>query len=116
MERERRFCRGQWKGMGVILGILVNTDGHLAHVLGLTTAAVNKGHEVTIFVMDSGTRLLRDDSFVALAGADGVSMSFCDHSAREHEIDTDTLPPEVEGGSQLNNAVMNHQAARMIVL
>ena len=116
MERERRFCRGQWKGMGVILGILVNTDGHLAHVLGLTTAAVNKGHEVTIFVMDSGTRLLRDASFVTLAGAEGVSMSYCDHSAREYEIDTDTLPTEVDGGSQLNNAMMNHQADRVIVL
>ena len=100
----------------MILGILVNTDEHLAHALGLTTAAVEKGHEVMIFVMDSGTRLLRDESFVALAGAEGVSMSFCDHSAREYEIDTGTLPPEVAGGSQFNNAVMNHQAARMIVL
>ena len=100
----------------MILGFLVNSDRHLAHALGLTAAAANKGHEVMIFVMDSGTRLLRDERFVALAGTKGVSMSFCHHSAQQYEIDTDTLPHDVESGSQLNNAAMNHQAARVIVL
>ncbi len=68
----------------MILGFLVNSDRHLAHALGLTAAAANKGHEVMIFVMDSGTRLLRDERFVALAGTKGVSMSFCHHSEQQY--------------------------------
>ena len=43
------------------LGILVNTDKHLAAVTGITRAAIDKGHEVTIFAMDDGTRLLEED-------------------------------------------------------
>ncbi|MCC6347244.1 MAG: DsrE family protein, partial [Nitrospirales bacterium] len=41
------------------LGIFVNTDRHPDDLAGITRAALSKGHEVVIFFMDSGTRLLR---------------------------------------------------------
>lgn len=98
------------------LGILVNTDRHLKHVQGLARAASAKGHEVVIFFMDEGTRLLEDAGLIDLASLPGVTLSLCDHSARRHGIPLEALPAAVVCGSQLNNAMMNHEAERVIVL
>lgn len=64
------------------LGILINTDRHLSEILGITKAALSKGHEVIIFNMDEGTRLLGNPPFRELCGMNGVRMSFCDYNAR----------------------------------
>ena len=98
------------------LGIFVNTDRHLADVVGLIKAAVSKGHEVILFNMDDGTKLLGTPEFKELCRTKGVSMSFCDHSAKHIGISTEGLPQEIVCGSQYNNAVMMHDADRVIVL
>lgn len=98
------------------LGILVNTDRHLEHIQGFTKAAVAKNHEVIIFVMDEGTRLLENDSFVALTKLLAVSMSLCEHSAVVYEVDTKNLPKDIGCASQFNNAMMNHYADKVVVL
>jgi len=98
------------------LGIFVNTNGHLAAVAGITTAALAKGHSVNIFAMDDGTRLLSDPSFMALSGRAGVTMAFCDHSAQHLGTKPASLPGTVSCGSQFENATMNHEADRVIVL
>ncbi len=98
------------------LGIFVNTNRHLADVVGLVKAAVAKGHEVVLFNMDDGTKLLGTPEFGMLCGMQGVSTSFCDHSAKHMGVATEGLPQEVVCGSQYNNAVMMHDADRVIVL
>lgn len=98
------------------LGILVTTDRHIEQVLGLTAAARDKGHEVVIFAMDGGIRLLEDKAFCRLGGQDGVSLSFCSHSAREQGVDSDAQPSTVKVGSQMNNAIMANAVDRMINL
>ena len=98
------------------LGILVTTDRHLDHVLGLAKAAVAKGHEVMMFNMDAGTRLLGNPDFRALCTTKGVSMSFCDHSAGHENVSKEGLPAEIVCGSQFNNANMMHDADKVINL
>ena len=98
------------------LGILVNTNKHLAAVTGITRAAIDKGHEVTIFAMDDGTRLLEEDDYVGLAVLTNVTSSYCDHSAQDLAVKTDSLPDSLERSSQYNNAAMNHNADKVIVL
>ncbi len=98
------------------LGILVNTASHLNHVTGLARAAIAKGHEVMIFAMDEGTRLLENEAFASLATVGGVSMSVCEHSAGANGVSIERLPPQVRCGSQLNNASMVGAADRVIVL
>jgi predicted peroxiredoxin len=98
------------------LGILVNTNRHLKDVVGLTKAAIAKGHEVMLFNMDDGTKLLGTPEFKELCSTKGVIMSFCDHSAKHIGIATEGLPQEIVCGSQYNNAVMIHDAERVIVL
>lgn len=98
------------------LGILVTTDKHLAHIRGLTAAARTKNHEVVIFAMDDGVRLLDDNSFADLAEQEGVSMSFCSHSAREKGVETEGRPETITVGSQLNNAMMAQAVDRIVNL
>lgn len=98
------------------LGILVNTDRHLADIIGMSNAAVNKGHEVIIFVMDEGAKLLENQVFTKLAKIKGIAMSFCDYNAKGFAISKEGIPCEVDCGSQYNNARMMHEANRVIVL
>jgi predicted peroxiredoxin len=103
-------------GGGMKLGILVTTDKHVDDVLGLAKAAVSKGHEVIVFNMDVGTKLLGNESFRELCKTSGVSMSFCDHSAGREQISKEGIPEEIVCGSQFNNANMMHDADRVINL
>lgn len=98
------------------LAIHVNTDKHLEHVIGIVNAAVAKGHEVIIFNMDDGTKLIGTPEFREFCKTKGVSLSFCDHSAKGLDVSTEGLPEEMVCGSQYNNAVMVHDADRVIVL
>ncbi len=98
------------------LGIFVNTNRHLNHVVGFVKAALAKGHEVVMFNMDDGTKLLGTPEFAEFCKTKGVSMSFCDHSAKGLNVSTEGLPAEIVCGSQYNNAVMNHDTDRLIVL
>ena len=98
------------------LGILVNTARHPGHVVGIAKAALSKGHEVIIFNMDEGTKLLGDSVFHELCGMAGVKMSFCDYNAKLFNAPKESIPDEIVCGSQLNNAEMMHEADRVIIL
>jgi len=97
-------------------GILVNSTGNLDDVIGITKAALSKGHEVIIFTMYEGIRLLENEEYSSLSGLNGVQMSFCDHNAGKLGLKKEGLPEEIVCGSQYNNAVMHHNADKVIVL
>jgi predicted peroxiredoxin len=98
------------------LGIFVNTDKNLDAVQGITKAALAKGHEVILFNMDTGTKLVHNPVYAELCKTKGVSVSFCDHSAKHMGVTGEGLPSEIVCGSQYNNAVMHHDSDRVIVL
>lgn len=98
------------------LGILVNSNKNLGHIEGITMVALGAGHDLSIFVMDEGVRLFRENSFLQLTALGGVDTSYCDHSARERDILKEELPGNLVCGSQYNNALMNHDCDRVIVL
>ncbi len=98
------------------LGILVNTDRHAEDVIGMTNAALSKGHEVIIFMMDTGVKLLGNPSVTGLCNLSGVRLSFCDHSAGKIGVSKEGISDKIVCGSQFDNANMNHDADRVIVL
>lgn len=91
------------------LGILVNTDKYRDDIVGIVQAAKEKGHDVSIFMMDDGTLLASD-----LCGDIGgdAELTYCDHSAEPRGV------KDVEGataGSQFQNAVMAHESDKVVV-
>lgn len=98
------------------LGILVNTKDYLSEIVGIVRSASARGHEVNLFAMDEGTRLLEKQTYTALAGLAGVQMSYCDHSAQELGVNTNGLDPSITRSSQYSNAEMNHYADKVLVL
>jgi predicted peroxiredoxin len=100
----------------VNLGILVTSDEHLDHVIGLVKAATSKALNVTLFCMDRGTLLLEDPKIKQLCKLDGVEISLCRHSAEGLGVDTNNIQKDIVCGSQFNNAMMNHDADKVIVL
>ncbi|MEE8328791.1 MAG: hypothetical protein V3R54_02545 [Thermodesulfovibrionia bacterium] len=98
------------------LGIFVNTDRHVDDIVGLTKAAVSKGHEVIIFIMDIGVNLLNNPSLAGLCSESGVSINYCDYNAGKMGISKEGIPEKIGCGSQFDNATMNHEADRVIVL
>ena len=98
------------------LGIHIKTDRHLEQVMGIVNAAVLKGHEVMIFTMAGGERLLENPKYSGLCKNPKVKMSYCDHDATHMGIKKDMIPAEIACGSQYNNAVIVSEADRVIVL
>ncbi len=98
------------------LGIFVNTDKNIDAVKGIAKAALAKGHSVVLFNMDDGTKVVHSPAYAELCKTPGVSISFCDHSAKHMGVTSDGLPKEIVCGSQYNNAVMLHESDRVIVL
>lgn len=104
------------------LGILINTARHLDEVVGISRAAVARNHQVIIFAMDEGVKLMQTQALTSLAALEGVSVSVCDHSAEMYGVNTEGQSPkmvlgtEIVCGSQFQNAKMNHNADRVIVL
>ena len=98
------------------LGILVTTDDHPDAVIGITDAAAAGGHDVSIFAMDAGTRLLTRPVFQGLAARQRIVMSFCEHSAQGLGVALDAVPAAIARGSQYDNATMLQEADKVIVL
>jgi len=95
---------------------MVTTDRHLRQIRGITQAALTKGHAVAIFVTDEGVKLLADQQLSALSALPGVTMSFCDHSARRFGGRPAGLPEAIASGSQFENAIMTSESDKVIVL
>jgi predicted peroxiredoxin len=98
------------------LGILVNTDKHLFDVIHIIKTAVLRDHEVIVFTMDEGTKLLEKPEYQDLCKFKKVTMSFCDHNAKMFDVHSDVIPDEIVCGSQFDNAVMHHECDKIIVL
>jgi hypothetical protein len=98
------------------LGIMVTTDALLEQVIGLTRAAVARGHAVAIFATDAGVNLLGDGRFTALSGIAGAAMSYCGQSAETRGGPPPGLPAAIVQGSQFENAVMTAESDKVIVL
>jgi sulfur relay (sulfurtransferase) complex TusBCD TusD component (DsrE family) len=98
------------------LGILVNTDRHAEDLIGLTKAALSKGHHVQAFFMDDGVKLLHNPDVGSLCENPHVDLSYCDYTTQKNGISKEGFHDRIVCGSQFNNATMNNEADRVIVL
>ncbi len=56
------------------LGILVSSDEHLDHLIGIAKAAVKAGKEVIVFLTNRGVLLTKDPRFTELEGLGQLSL------------------------------------------
>ncbi len=98
------------------LGIFISTNRNLHHLTGIVGEAVARGHEVKVFVMDAGSKLLETDEFRRLCGLEGVESAFCDLNAKAAGVDTDKASQYASRGSQYNNALMMNDVDRVLSL
>lgn len=96
------------------LGILVNTDKNKEAIIGTTKASIKRGHRVILFFMDEGCNLLKDGEITALRNIEGVSISICDFNRKK--IGIKDIPKGILCGSQYDNAVMNRESDKVIIL
>ncbi len=94
------------------LGILVNTDKNLTHIIGLCNAAKAAKVEVSLFIMDDGCSLTEKAEFMELCKE--AKAAVCDQSYREKGF-TEALA-EVKHGSQFDHALIAHECDRYVVL
>jgi hypothetical protein len=97
------------------IGILVTTDRHRDDIIGITEAAIRRGHRVIIFFMDKGCWLIKDAEITGLCSSGSVSMSICDLNRRQIGIADVDVPAGIVCGSQYDNAVMNRESDKVIV-
>lgn len=98
------------------LGALVNTDRHADNLIGLVDAALSRGHTVSVFFTDEGVRLLLNKSVTDLCNRSGIVMSYCDYSKKNLQVSADGCGRKIACRSQYDNAAMQHEADRVIVL
>jgi len=97
------------------LGMLITTDKHRDDILGIAETAVSRGHDVIIFFMDEGCRLITDEKIKSLKERGNVVMSLCDYNRKKIEIADKEIPEGITCGSQYDNALMNKESDKVIV-
>jgi predicted peroxiredoxin len=98
------------------LGILVSSDKHLDHIVGLTKAAIDKGKEVHVFFTGEGVKLCPDPKAQELVKA-GAKVSLCDKTYQGLGLNKEH-GDQIEGmehGSQDNNADIIEEVDRYVV-
>lgn len=97
------------------LGILVSSDRHLDHLLGIARAAQAAGKEVTVFLTHRGVLLTQDPAFAQLEGLARVSLCQVNFSAWGLERPAPAVADE-DFVSQARHAQMIAGCDRYIVL
>jgi sulfur relay (sulfurtransferase) complex TusBCD TusD component (DsrE family) len=73
------------------LGLLLSTppsDPSVETVALLARAAISRGVEVFLYLIDEGVKNVRDDRYVDLLDV-GVKMSVCAYGCQQHGVNTD---------------------------
>lgn len=99
------------------IGILVTREEYKGHLVGITRAALKRGHRVRIFLMDRGVMLIKEKEVTDLKELSGVmTFALCDLNLKKAGLSEMDVPEGIICGSQYNNAVMNHESDRVIIL
>jgi len=98
------------------LGILLTDVKFKEQAVGIGAAALELGKEVSYFLTDRGTSLVKDKNLLVLLDR-GAEISVCGHSAEREGIKKeDSNDPRVGFATQYENAIIAQESARYLVL
>ncbi len=93
------------------LGILITDSAFGGMVIPILRAAVGRGDEVSVFLMDDGCFMAQDAEFVkAVAGR--IKVNMCDLNRGQRNLE---LPDAMQAGSQYDNISMVRWCDRLLV-
>ena len=96
------------------LGILVTSDRHLDHVLGVTDAAARAGKKVTIFFTGESVRLTQRPEFARLP--EDAAVDLCEVSYRANGLEGDVPGLSYKNfATQAKDAEMMEDSGRYLV-
>jgi predicted peroxiredoxin len=96
------------------LGILVTSDRHFDHVLGLTEAAAKAGKEVSVFFTGEGVKLSKNPDFGRLPAVAKVDL--CEVSYKANGLEGDVAGLNFKNfATQAKNAEMIEDSDRYLV-
>ena len=75
------------------LAILVPTNNHLDHVIGVARAAKKAGKEIMIFFTHEGVLMTQDPDYQKLLDIGPEEMSLCKVGWEEHGLEGKPIPP-----------------------
>ncbi len=97
------------------LGILVSSDEHLGHLLGIVEAANKAGVEVTVFLTAYGVLLTQQPDFAKLEGKAQVSL--CNVGFESFKLSKPVpVVKDEDFATQMRHAMMIEECDRYIVL
>jgi predicted peroxiredoxin len=100
--------------MADTLGILVTSDRHYVHVVGITEAAAKAGKEVTIFFTGEGVKLSQEPDFGRLPAVAKVDL--CEVSFQANGLEGDVQGLNFKNfATQAKNAEMIEDSDRYLV-
>ncbi len=97
------------------LGILVTSDQHLDHLIGICRAATAAGKEVSVFLTNRGVLLTQDPRFKQLEGQGHISL--CNVNFEYFKLSKPVpLVAEKDFATQMRHAEMIEDCHRYLVL
>ena len=97
------------------LGILVSSDRHIDHLIGITKAAHRAGKKVKIFLTNRGVFLTKNERFTELEGICHISL--CSLCFESFKVDKPVpIVKDQDFGTQMRNVQIMKDCDRYIVL
>ena len=97
------------------LGILVSTDQHMEHLVGICQAAHSAGKEVEVFLTNTAPLLTQEEAFTRLEGLCRIRL--CNLCFEKLELKKPVpLVADEDFGTQMRNVMMLEECDRYIVL
>ncbi|MBN2655271.1 MAG: DsrE family protein [Nitrospirae bacterium] len=97
------------------IGFLVINLKYAESIFELADASLVRGHSIRIFMTDEGVKLIENKKMHNYAPMQKTHISFCSHSAKNHNINTSMLPEGISPSTQYQNALMHNECDRVLV-
>lgn len=98
----------------MLLGIVATNDSNEDHLVGLVSAAIDRGWKCQCFLTDLGVRLLRSPLLLEMASSGAINLAVCEHSWKI--FGSGDAPDSTLMASQYKNAELAHLCDKVIVL
>ncbi len=93
------------------MGVLITDSRYGTIVVPILKAAIRRGDEVNVFLMDNGCFISEDPEFVKTVSGK-LKVNVCDLNRGQRNIE---LPDEIRAGSQYDNISMVRWCDRLLV-